>query len=339
MSGTSSVGTHPTPSQRRRKKMRYVFGALTVLFIAMAVDYVFYPKLASVGGRSYHRGENGNWLRYTWYFSEEKESFVSLAQRLKQQEMRYAYFHVRFIKKSGELRYRFPAPARRLTREMHRLAPQTKLLAWIYVGNERGLTGVDISRPEVRKNMVQEAKWLVETCGFDGVQWDYEICENGNPHLLKLLQETRAALPRDKVLSVATAMWLPDAFSHWGWSEKYFGQIAKHCDQIAVMSYDSALFWPRHYVWLVRQQAIRVTSAVARNNPKCRVLIGIPTYEDGGPSHHLHAENITMALKGVREGLADANAAPQVCDGVAVFADYSTDVAEWETYRRLWLKG
>jgi hypothetical protein len=123
----------------------------------------------------------------------------------------------------------------------------------------------------------------------------------------------------------------------WGWSEEYFAQVAATCDEMAVMCYDSALYMPRHYVWLVRQQAIRVTRAAVRGNPRCRGLLGVPTYEEGGPSHHAHAENIRLALKGVREGLASSTAVPATFCGVAIFADYTTDVGEWQTYGKLWL--
>jgi hypothetical protein len=310
---------------------------LLVLVLLLA-DYWLYPRLAPIGGRSFNSGENGLWLRYTWYFGEEKEDVWALAARLKQQQIRYAYFHVRFIRKDGTLAYRHPEVKQLLNRLRARLNdPSIKLLAWIYVGNERGLTGVDISNDVVRRNMVREARWLVQTCGFDGVQWDDEICEDGNTHLLKLIRETRAALP-GKMLSVSTAMWLPRPFGSWGWSDEYFKQVAATSDQIAVMAYDSALYWPRHYVWLVRQQVIHVTSAAARANPRCRVLIGIPTYEDGGPSHHLHAENIRMALKGVREGVVTPKANQAAFAGVAIFADYSTDADERKSYREVWLQ-
>jgi hypothetical protein len=45
-----------------------------------------------------------------------------------------------------------------------------KAIAWIYVGNSRGEGRVDITRPDVRLRMVQEAVWLTTVCGFDGVQ-------------------------------------------------------------------------------------------------------------------------------------------------------------------------
>jgi len=94
---------------------------------------------------------------------------------------------------------------------------------------------------------------------------------------------------------------------------------------------------PRASVWLTRQQVLRVTRAVARGNPRCRVLIGLPTYGKGPRSHHAGAENIRTALKGVREGLEDPRTKRSVFAGVAPFADYTTQPEEWETYRGLWL--
>ena len=107
--------------------------------------------------------------------------------------------------------------------------------------------------------------------------------------------------------------------------------------QMAVMCYDSGVYLPRGYVWLVHQQAVHATRSAGRGNPRCRVLLGLPTYARGGASHHAWSENIRLALKGVREGLADPHAQPSVFAGVALFADYTTQPEEWETYRRLWL--
>lgn len=130
-------------------------------------------------------------------------------------------------------------------------------------------------------------------------------------------------------------MWLPSSLGSYGWSESYFAQVSARCDQLAVMAYDSGLYFPRHYSWLVREQCWRVPRALSRT--KCRVVIGVPMYEDGGVSHHLHAENLRVALRAVREGL-DGNPNASRVDGAAIFADYSTDASEWATWKRDWLK-
>ncbi len=326
--------TTKKPVQKRRK---ILLSTLLIIVLSLLGDYCFYPLLG-VGGRSFNKGENGAWLHYSWSFGQHSVAQETvLAQQLEANQMPYAYFHVRFIQKDGRLHFHYPQAAQQLNRVLERTAPQTKSIAWIYLGNQRGLTGVDITDAKVRANIVQESRWLTQTCGFAGVQIDYEMCEDGDAPFLQLLREVRNALPKDKLLSVATPMWLPSGFGAWGWSESYFSQVAACCDQIVVMGYDSGLFFPRHYVWLMRQQAVRVTRAVAKGNARCRVLIGVPTYKDGGISHHLHAENLRMALKGVREGLANNDANQSVFAGVAIFSNDTTNEDEWRTYRSLWL--
>lgn len=319
---------------KRRKTLKICSSIALFLCALVVVDYFTFP-LRSDNGRSFNSGNNGAWLQDKWYFGEKSEvERRALVRRLQAAQIRSAYFHVRFIKRDGTLRFHFPDEARRLNNAMQRDAPDVQSIAWIYIGNRRGLTGVDITSTHVRAQIARETRWLVEKCGFDGVQIDYEICSDGDTHLLRLLSEVKTAIGRDKILSVATPMWLPSSFGQWGWSENYFAQVAARCDQIAVMCYDSGLWLPRSYAWLVRQQAIRVSSAIAKTN--CRLMLGVPTYEDGGASHHIHAENLRLALQAAREGLSDNRARPQVFDGVALFADYTTDDDEWKNYRALW---
>ncbi len=329
--------TQPVPKSisTKRPVRRRIAALLGIVLGLLLLDYVAYPRLVHPVGPNFNRGENGLWLRYQWYFGE-KTNVPALAERLQTQQIRYAYFHVRDITKDGALRYHHPEVAARLVRPLHRQIPKTKLIAWVYAGNAAGKGNVDLSRPEVRKKMVQEAVWLVMVCGFDGVQWDYEICPSGDADFLRLLRETRTALPHGKLLSVAVPLWLPAPVSRFGWREADFSDVASVCDQMTVMCYDSGCYLPRTYVWLVHQQVVHVTRAVARRNKDCRVLFGVPTYSVGGLSHHAPAENIGMALIGVRAGLSDPQSNPSVVAGVAVFADYTTQPSEWQTYQKWW---
>ncbi|HEU4751913.1 MAG TPA: glycosyl hydrolase family 18 protein [Armatimonadota bacterium] len=329
----------------RRPRLRRVLVALFLaLALLLALDYALYPALSSVGGPSGDHARNGLWLRYAWYLGRHPDSEIRLlARRLRREHIRYAYFHVRHVTADGRLRYRSPGTARRLLRLLRAEAPEVRAVAWIYAGNNGmgGLPVVRLEDPAVRRRMAAEAAWLVRECGFDGVQWDYEVCRDGDPHLLSLLQETRRALDAavpgrntTALLAVSTPMWVPRPFRRWGWSEGYFARVAAECDQIAVMAYDSGLYLPRAYAWLVRQQAEHVPRAAALSNPGCGVLIGVPTYARGGLSHHAHAENVEVALKAVRSGLPAGGGV----QGVALFADYTTQPDEWAAYRRLWLR-
>lgn len=315
---------------------------LATILVLLLLDYLLYPLLAGAGPPSANRGENGLWLRYPWYFGRHSAAeTVALAERLQSLQIRCAYFHVRHVTRDGSLRYHYPEQARRLTATLRQHAPDVKVMAWIYAGNLRrapGLAEVDLANPTVRGKMAEEARWLVQECGFDGVQWDYEICPDWDPYLPQLLRETRQTMGPGKRLSVATPLWLPAPLTaRWGWSSSYFGRIAMECDDLAVMGYDSAMYLPRAYTWLMRKQVIEATRAVAKGNPTCRVLIGVPTYAKGGLSHHAWSENLALALKGVREGCAAPQADLSVFAGVAPFADYTTQPEEWQIYRERWL--
>lgn len=288
-----------TAAARARSKplARRVLAVLAVLALAGLADYFLYPALVRAHQPSANRGENALWLRYTWYFGQKTDIETrDLADLLRREQVRYAYCHVRQIDRDGKLVYRYPERARRLVRALHRLAPEVKVLAWVYAGNPGADGLVDLANPRVRAAMVGEASWLVAVCGFDGVQWDYETCQNGDAGLPLLLRETRAELPSGKLLGVAAAPWLPWHRWGWGWSEDYFAAVAGECDQVAVMCYDTGAHLPRAYVWLLGQECRRVLPAVARANPACRVLLGLPTYGKGVPAHNPRTENLRLGL-------------------------------------------
>ena len=85
------------------------------------------------------------------------------------------------------------------------------------------------------------------------------------------------------------------------------------------------------------EQVRHICPAAVQGNPKCRVLIGVPTYARGGPSHHAHAENLRIALRGIREGYQSLSEHERgVFAGIAPFAEYTTQKDEWHDYETLW---
>lgn len=282
-----------------------------------------------------NRGQNGLWLRYTWYFGERNSEVGALNARLKGKGIRDVYFHVRNIEANGALKYRYSDKAIALNRELQQIAPEVRRIAWVYAGNRSGHGLVDLTDPKVRSRMVAEARWLIRSCGFDGVQWDYEICPDGDPNLLSLLRETRAGIPKGAFLGVAAPVIYPSPLGGFGWSERYYEQLASNCDQVAVMAYDTGAYTPRAYVWLVSQQVVRITRAVAHAGADCKVVLGVPTYGEGTPSHNPRSENLRLALIGVRSGLA-GGADLTAWQGIAAFADYTTDESEWRVWDELW---
>ena len=324
-----------------RKLLLVVVATGVLLAVVGALDSLFYESQTPLRSVCANKRANGLWLRYYWYAGRHKSSkeWNDMLERLRVNQIKYAYFHVLTTKSDGTLKLHKPENAKKITAAVHSGAPQTKVIAWVYVGAAPQNDGVDLSKSDVRATLVKEALWLVDDCGFDGVQWDYEFCGNGDKGLLALLEETRAAFKATDLISVATPMWYPNTL--WGWNDNYFREVAARCDQICVMCYDSYMYLPRAYSWLLCQQVVHVTSAVAMANASskahCVVLFGLPTYEDATLAHRAQSESLANSLRGLNAGLESRDTVRDVIEGIALFADYTTDGAEWKTYADYWL--
>lgn len=322
-------------------KKKVLLPALASLFIVIAavlIDSTIYEQQAPLKQSCANTGANGLWLRYYWYAGKHKteKEWAEMVERLRTYQIKYAYFHVLTTVSDGTLKLHKLENAQKIVTAVHKGAPNTKAIAWIYIGSAPNNGGVDLSKATVRANLVKEALWLTNECGFDGVQLDYEFCMNGDKGLLLLLDETRAALKSNQLLSVDTPMWYP--FTLWGWNDSYFREIAKRSDQVCVMGYDSWLYWPRAYAWLIAQQVVHVSTAADAVNKNCKIVIGLPSYEDVTLAHHHKTESLANALRGLSDGLADKETVRSSIDGIALFADYTTDDAEWKLYSDYWLK-
>jgi hypothetical protein len=107
------------------------------------------------------------------------------------------------------------------------------------------------------------------------------------------------------------------------------GRRARRADQVAVMMYDTGIPLAKPYEALMA----RWTAEVLRDAAPTPVLLGVPTYDDADkPWHRPWVENLPVALRGVHRGLGER--APANLQGVAVYAEWETDAAEWR-----WLRG
>lgn len=298
--------------------------------LALVSDYFLYPLFVSTSSSNYNTGENGLWLGSKWYHGKVTDADIAaLARLLQREQIRFAYFHTRDINKEGKLRYHSEPAAKKLVSMLHELAPGVKVIAWIGAVNAINRGDVNLSNRAVREEMAKEAANLVRTCGYDGIQWDFEPCVDGDVNYLSLLSETRAQLPVGTLLSQA----IP-----YLWSNEYIEANSKLCDQMALMAYDTGIFGilPRTYVWTVRQNTLRTSLAIAHGGTPCKLIVGIPTYDEA-PGHHAHAENIKLALIGVKQALADPVTNRTAVAGVAPYAEFTTTADEWREYDRIWL--
>ena len=313
--------------------------ALVTTLTACYLAYTRSPEAPTLS-----TGPNAAWFAHEWVGAEQSdERYSELAARLTDNRIVDAYFHVGPLQADGTIapgRYR---AATRLLRELYSGAPAIRPQAWIGQVEKSGGGPLDLSRAEVRTVIVATAARFLDL-GFAGIHVNIEP-STGNPHLLELLAEIRdRTAQRRATLSIAADELEPIAGIAWltrvagtragFWTEAYYRAVLARVDQVAVMMYDTGLPTDWLYGALVKWQTAAIRAIAG---PGVTVYIGVPTYEERRLSFHPGAENMRTALRGIRQGLHDVPPGARARFGVAIYADWTTDDAEWRQYRANWL--
>jgi hypothetical protein len=165
-----------------------------------------------------------------------------------------------------------------------------------------------------------------------------EPVNDGNVEFLALLRALRTAVGDARLLSVSAIrpgpLSVPGA-PNFFWTLDYYERVAALVDQIVIMSYDTGLPTAGLYRRYVSWASAGVTRALARSRSRARVLLGVPTYDGTGIMHRGGVETPENALLGVIAGLRGVGGGGTF-EGVALYAEWTTDEAEWRSYERLW---
>ncbi|BFO15011.1 hypothetical protein SHKM778_13990 [Streptomyces sp. KM77-8] len=179
--------------------------------------------------------------------------------------------------------------------------------------------------------------------GYEGVHLDLEPLHSGDQDYLALLDDLRAVTrAQDAQLSVAAHQIDPLPGLHnvaglfadhpkW-WSQRFFGQVARRVDQIAVMSYDTARPLESTYGGFVAQQT---SLALEVTPPTTHLLMGLPFYYESNFSHWGHAETVAAAVRGARLGLSRTDPDRELF-GLAPYIDFAASETNWSEYREGW---
>ncbi|MGF1428731.1 hypothetical protein [Kitasatospora sp. LaBMicrA B282] len=288
------------------------------------------------------RGQDAAWLGHAWVDGRKGPADLAALPQLVRGGIRDLYVHAGPLDDDGTLpATRYPQ-AGALLAAVHQELPGVRVQAWLGDLVEPEKQGLDLSDPAVRQRIRDSVQQVLDA-GFAGVHLDLEPVHSGDAGYLALLDQVHAlTAARGALLSVATPQIDPLPGLHavagtlaghpkW-WAQAYFGQVARRVDQVAVMSYDTAMPLPSLYTGYVAQQtelALEVTPS------SVDLLMGLPAYEEDQPGHRGSAETVPAAIRGVRLGLG-RQAPGRAAFGVAVYADFTATAADWAAYRRDW---
>ncbi|MFJ2827657.1 hypothetical protein ACIPC1_08620 [Streptomyces sp. NPDC087263] len=308
--------------------------------IALRVNYAGDP-----GPGTQTRNRDALWLGHAWIDGRKDDADVrALAEQVRDSGIRDLYVHAGPLEHDGSLPESAYPQADWLIGAVRREVPGVRVQAWLGdVLASEGPEGLRLEREETRVAVVGSTEQVLGA-GFDGVHFDLEPLHSGDDDYLSLLDDLHTVTQdRGVLLSVAAHQIdpFPAANSIRGtltghpkwWSQAYFGQVARRVDQIALMSYDTALPLESLYGGYVAQQ----TSLALEVTPESTdLLMGLPFFHDDDLSHHESAETVEAAVRGTRLGLSRTDRDRERF-GVALYIDFAAEESDWAAYREGWV--
>ncbi len=317
----------------------------SLLLAAGGTAGLLFIAYAPAGDRDPHpfnHDRNAVWLEHRWLEREHSATemealFASLGGR----GIAYAYPHLIPFNGAGRLPVHSREQMRAFLAAARRAAPEMRVLPWVgglRVGYRRQRPGsVDLADLGQRQRIVAECRGLVDE-GFDGIHVNVEPVDDGNDEFLALLRALRTAVGPGRILSISAIRPAPIALPlapNFAWSLEYYRRVAGIVDQVVIMAYDTALPTAPLYRRYVAWSTAAVTRELSAARTPARVLMGVPTYDDASFMHRLAVESPENAFLGVVAGLRGLGAGGTF-EGVALYAEWTTNEGEWHLYDRAW---
>ncbi len=336
---------------RRWSRRRRVIAVLLLAFLlaipvplgAYAVSLRFHYT-GDPSPQALSRGRDALWLGHAWVDGRKTAADVTaLAKRLSTTGVRDLYVHAGPLEHDGSLPLAEVSPeAHWFTDAMGKAAPGVRVQAWLGdVVQPAKNPGMDLDDQAVRDRVTASSEAVLDQ-GFDGIHFDFEPVHSGSQGFLAVLDQVHQLTAARKVpLSVAAAqldpLWSVNSLAlaiagegKW-WSQDYFAQVARRVEQIAVMSYDTAMPLESLYGGYVAKQtqlALEVTP------DHVDLLMGLPAYWENNPSHWGKAETVEAAVRGARLGLGSST---KQNFGLAIYVDFTATDAHWNAYTAGWV--
>lgn len=320
--------------------------ALVVVVMLAAAGVALRAQYAGAPGEDTRtRGRDAYWMGHAWVDGRRSDKDLdAFAAKLRGSGIKDLFVHTGPLDHDGTLpAARYPK-ARWLVEGVHRRLPDVRVQAWL--GDQlasEGPVGLRLKNATTRTAVVTTARQVLDGAHFDGVHFDLEPLPSGDKDYLALLDSLHALTrPRGALLSVAAHQIDPLPALHsaaegltghgkW-WAQAYFAQVARRVDQIAVMSYDTAMPVQSLYGGYVARQTALALQVTPNQTD---LLIGLPFYDAESMSHHGSAETVEAAVRGARLGLARTDRHRQHF-GVALYVDFAERDRDWAAYRKGW---
>jgi len=347
----SPQGSFKMPKFKLPQNRLPLYAAASILFIVLVVVI-----LGRLRNQPAEVQPNALWVGTEWtYGLQATRSNEAFIRRLRENQIGTLYAWVSWLKPDRtwggrrDMNNTFVEvedDVKLFVEDMRSLYPDLELYGWVSV--PVGTGGHSLADVEVRQAVADFSSRVITEFGFDGIFLNIEPIWNGDQDFLALIRTVRQAVGTEVPISVAAPPdWSPiDAeipvppliVPGTVWEEDYKQSVGLLVEQIALMAYNSGLSSPADYAEWMAYQVQTFAEAVAALGGGTELLIGIPTYEAELPGHDPLVENVQSAVQGIVSGLELAGEAAPVVRGLAIYAEWTTDEAEWLDFTNAWVR-
>jgi len=343
--GATKTTGAPAPRVASRRKYRIIgralffFALIPVLLAAGGFTWLAVEGSGHAPATIPAAGGDGLWLGHAWVDGRETSADLNaLVIRVRHDGIRDLFVHDGPLSANGSLDPSLDPRARWLVATLHARLPGVRVQAWL--GDLVGPGNLDLDSPATRSRILQSVNQALAD-GFDGIHFDMEPVPSGDQGYLDLLAAThQVTRERHKVLSIAadlveplSGLNIPASLiagqAHY-WAAGYLKALAGNVDEVALMTYNTAMPSGTTYSGFVQLETGIALRAIP---PGVHLIIGLPAYPSAWPGHS-SAETVANAIRGVRLALGTSRQSRNV--GVAMYADFTATPADWAAYQADW---
>jgi hypothetical protein len=334
----------------RRRTLASVVALCTVsaLLVGVTGGALFVEGSGTPSTAAHSTDDDALWLGHAWVgwpsgsgnAAKTDADFQVLVSLVRSSGVKDLFVHDGPFEMDGSLNPARSPNAEWFVDAVHRELPGVRVQAWL--GQVVGGGALHLDDAATRSRITAGVGAALDR-GFDGVHFDFEPVPDGDPGFLDVLSAAHTVTASHHALLSASVPQVEplSGFRYVGnllaghpkwWSQDYLHSVAVHCDQVALMAYDTSLPTAWAYRGYVARQTQVALSVVPQN---VELLIGVPAFHTHDPGHWAGAETMPAALDGVRLGLGAHP--PSRRFGVALYVDFAATPADWAAYRGDWL--
>lgn len=302
---------------------------------------------------------NAIWLGTEWAHGQKTtDQMALLVGKLRQNRIGTVYARISWLKddttwaggvEQGSIFEEVRPQVEQFVADFRVMYPDALLYGWIDFPVDRGPQGYRLNDPLSLSVVADFSAQIVKELGFDGVFLNaLPVWERNSEDYVSLLQQVKFAMGDAGPLAVAIPPdWSPSAADvpkspgyapNTEWSKRFKQRVALLTDQLVLYPFESGLSERLDYIDWVAYQVSSYAEAVGDLDAAARLMIGVPTYDSAPPAHNAAVENIPATLDGINKGLEQAGSASAAVEGIALFAEWTTDDIEWRLFEQLWVQ-